>query len=51
MGQDRLRQSAAARGLSVEQYRLARGRVLRQILAQWKEKAEARRAHFAGRRE
>jgi hypothetical protein len=51
MGQDRLRQSAAARGLSVEQYRLARGRVLRQILARWKEKAEARRAHFAGRRE
>lgn len=49
LGQDRLRQSAAARGMSVDEYRLARGRVFRRILAQLKEKAEAQR-EFSARR-
>lgn len=49
LGQDRLRQSAAARGMTVEQYRLARGGVYRQILASSKAKAEARQALSAGR--
>lgn len=51
LGQDRLRQSAAARGMTVEQYRLARGRVYRQILAELKAKAEAQRALSEGRSE
>jgi len=49
LGQDRLRQSAAARGMTVEQYRLARGRVYRQILAELKAKAEGQQTLSAGR--
>lgn len=51
LGQDRLRQSAAARGMTVEQYRFARGRVYRQILAELKAKAEPQRTLSAGRSE
>lgn len=51
LGQDRLRQSAAGRGMTVEQYRLARGRVYRQILAELKARAEAQEALSAGRSE
>ncbi len=51
LGQDRLRQSAAASGTTAEQFRLARRKVYRQILADAKAKAEARRALSAGRSE
>ncbi len=51
LGQDQLRQSAAARGMTVEQYRSARGRVYRQILAELKAKAERQQALSAGRSE
>lgn len=51
LGQDRLRQSAVASGTTVEQFRLARRKVYRQILADAKAKAESRRALSAGRSE
>jgi len=51
LGQDRLRQSAAVRGMTVEEYRLERGRVYRRILAELKAKADAQRALSEGRSE